>query len=189
MSISLNTHAYDAKWKERLIYVFYADDAYFEYTDAIEMSDEEFTYIIERSSCAPNTITCAQNWRKQVLENNAANQDGANDVNALEIMRRLERIIQHRLDIEKRIPEMIVEEIDSTCAIYAIPRTGTCLDFDEPDDNKHPMVVDNSDLNEIVQSSNDSIINSYIEQLAEIQNGACPQGRTTRLFQIYTSFY
>lgn len=39
-----------------------------------------------------------------------------------------------------------------------------------------------------VKNDNDAKI-SLFEQVAEIKNGTCPQGRTTRIFQIFSSYF
>jgi len=43
-------------------------------------------------------------------------------------------------------------------------------------------IVSKIDLNDY---DVDSIMNVFIEQIADIKNGTCPEGRTTRLYQIF----
>lgn len=47
--------------------------------------------------------------------------------------------------------------------------------------------VANSSVIDEMNSANVSMINSYVEQLADISNGSCIQGQTTRLFQIFSA--
>lgn len=184
---SLDTHAYDAKWRDQLNDTNAADDNFFAST---LMQDCLLNVCIQRTSWPESVCVQARRWYDQIRNNcDRSNVDIANQVEALDILKRIERIIHHRLSIEDAIAEASIEDIDDICKTYSLLKTGDCLDFDEPDDDKYPLVIDHSDLYERVCAANNSIIDSYIEQLADVQNGSCPQGRTTRLFQIYRSFY
>lgn len=186
---SLDTHAYDAKWRDRLNHANAADEALFADKN-IQVASDIFSICLQRTNWPDGVRKQAQRWHTQLCNGeDHSNMDRANEVSALDILMRLERIIQYRLSLEDSIAAASVADIDNVCAVYSLVKSGDCLDFDGPDDNKHPIVVDHSDLQEQVRFANTSLIDSYIEQLADVQNGACPQGRTTRLFQIYVSFY
>jgi hypothetical protein len=176
----LNTHTYDAQWKKELQLAIAADN----------IPDIPGVNLIELSTLSPDVRAQAANWREQLAgshDERGSNEDSSNGVNARDILSRLERSIQYRLHVQSRICEMTVSELDEVCKMYGILRSGDTIDFDNGPVVR--VVVDGSDIEEKIREANISLIDSYVEQLADIQNGSCPQGRTTRLFQIYVSLH
>jgi len=191
---ALNTHSYDAKWKEELKNTNILDDQFFNGIANFPQNQD----LINLSNIGPKIKRQAQNWRARIEKAGGGNNDAANGVDASDILHRVERAIHYRLHLTSRIEQCDVEEIDAICNLYKIPKSGDVLDFDDSDDSNdsnhsddsnHPIALSHTDLEERLRESNTSLINAYVEQLAEVQNGSCAQGRTTRLFQIYTSFY
>jgi hypothetical protein len=179
MANALDTHAYDAKWKEELQNINTLDDQFFQ-----NITDFPKLELIDLCTSDPGIKQLARNWHAQITVGGGGNIDPANGVDASDILHRVERIIQYRLYMAERVAICDVEEVDRVCALYHIAKSG-----DPGDPPEELMVVDLCDVEQKVHGFNTSIINGYVEQLADVQNGSCPQGRTTRLFQIYSSFY
>lgn len=187
---STDTHAYDAKWQEELKNVNIAHDAFFaeSITEVMDVERPEID-IVDLSTLSSDVKNQALAWRTQMLSAGGGNADSANAVDASDILHRLERAIQYRLHLYATLTTdpMSIDDIDRICILYKLPKSGDIIDFGSF--GEHPAVVSHDNLAEMINDANISIINAYVEQLADVQNGACAQGRTTRLFQIYASFY
>lgn len=188
---STDTHTYDAKWQEELKNVNIAHDAFFS-ESLTEVVNEAQINIVELSTMSTDVKNQALSWRAQMLNAGGGNADSANAVDASDILHRVERAIRYRLHLHTSITtggldSMDIDDIDRICTLYKLPKSGDIIDFGPA--GEHPTVVSHDNLAEMINDANISIINAYVEQLSDVQNGACAQGRTTRLFQIYASFY
>lgn len=126
--ISLDTHFYDAKWKQSLEE---ADKKYEEFIQSHKLREEfSFDKLCDVSRHDTNIKQQAHNWRTTIISSDCT--DPINNVSPKSILQKIEQMLSY---------------------------------FDEAPDS--------------------SIIDLYIEQLADISNGACIQGQTTRLFQVY----
>jgi hypothetical protein len=170
----MNTHAYDAKWREEYDAVIAQDDDVFPISEklCIESIQADVTKFISMSSHPRNIINLAVRYLPQLADpNNAQNKDSTNSVDATEILARIARALNYRIELADHVTTMLDEELNSVADMYKIPTEG------------------HDALAERVKEYNLSMIDSLVEQIADVNNGACSQGRTTRLFQVLKSFY
>lgn len=162
MSNLLQTHNYDGKWKSRKQEIFSKDDELFaNYPKETIFPKRELEDFVNLFSDERHKASALRFLT--VLENPRNNHDPANDVNATEILTRIWR----RMEFQN--PRKI-ENDEQLKLIY-----------------KPPENCEN--ITEFARESFETLARSLCEQIADIQNGSCMQGRTTRLFQILSSFY
>jgi hypothetical protein len=161
MARALQTHSYDGRWKERKRLIFEADDEAFQGSPETKIPDEFVEFVAEFS--LPEHKVAAARFL-QAIRDPAANADPANDVNATEIAARVWRLLK------SRDPRQAAFSEESARKLYSPP--DSC-----------------EDAMAFAARSFKSLAESLCEQIADIQNGPCVQGRTTRLFQILSSFY
>ena len=174
---SLDTHSYDSKWIDELKNVNSKHEEFFREIEKFP-TDIDIINISRNQQEIKNTALA---WRQRIISGTEV--DPANKVSPKDILLPTEFCILYRIRLEKIIDAADAENIRDICKLYSIPTTGDTFNSDGP------VVVDNSNLESIIAANNVSIIDNYVEQLADINNGSCIQGQTTRLFQIYRTFY
>ena len=159
----MDTHGYDGKWRAEYEEIIRAHSI----TD-VPVAFPNIRIPIHLATCDPSVIANAQKYEKILLNtNDAQNYDSINNVNATELLHRIAHILETRLQMQDRIPTMTADEIEQVKKMY---------------------VIENVNI-DVIRACNISMINGIVEQMADISNGACSQGRSTRLFQIYKTFF